>query len=93
MDWSGCEVVETVPGKVSGRPVLKETRVPADAVLENFESGESVEEIAYNFDLNPDDLKKVLAYEAAEKTRVVAFHGLEHFLFYCRPFRVSLNQA
>ena len=76
MDWSGCEVVETVPGKVSGRPVLKETRVPADAVVENFESGESVEEIAYNFDLNPDDLKKVLAYEAAEKTRVVAFHGL-----------------
>ena len=67
MDWSGCEVVETVPGKVSGRPVLKETRVPADAVLENFESGESVEEIAYNFDLNPDDIKKVLAHASARQ--------------------------
>ena len=73
MDWSGCEVVETVPGKVSGRPVLKETRVPADAVLENFESDESVEEIAYNFDLSPDNIRKVLAYEAAGKTRAVAF--------------------
>jgi uncharacterized protein (DUF433 family) len=62
MDWSGCEVVETVPGKVSGRPLLKGTRVPADAVVENFESGESVEDIAYNFDLNPDDIRKVLAY-------------------------------
>jgi uncharacterized protein (DUF433 family) len=46
MDWSGCEIVETVAGKVSGRPILKGTRVPADAVVENFESGESVEEIA-----------------------------------------------
>jgi uncharacterized protein (DUF433 family) len=67
MDWSGCEVVETVPGKVSGRPVLKGTRVPAEAVVENFESGESVEEIAYNFDLNPDDIKNVLAYASARQ--------------------------
>lgn len=45
MDWSACELVEIVPGKVSGHPILSGTRVPADAVVENFESGESVEEL------------------------------------------------
>ena len=67
MDWSNCEIVETVPGKVSGQPILRGTRVPADAVVENFESGESVEEIAYNFDLNPDDIRTVLKYASARQ--------------------------
>jgi uncharacterized protein (DUF433 family) len=59
--------VETVPGKVSGVPVLKGSRVPADAVIENYESGESVDEIAFNFDLNPEDVRKVLAYASARQ--------------------------
>ena len=62
MDWSECPVVEVVPGKVSGAPILKHSRVTADAVLESHQLGESVEEIAYSFDLNPDDIRKVLAY-------------------------------
>jgi uncharacterized protein (DUF433 family) len=68
MDWSACEVVETVPGKVSGRPLLKGTRVPADTIVENFEGGESIEEIADNFDLNPDDIRKVLAYASTRQS-------------------------
>jgi uncharacterized protein (DUF433 family) len=68
MDWSGCEIVETVTGKVSGRPILKGTRVPADAVVENFESGESVEGIACNFDLNPEDVRQVLTFASARHT-------------------------
>jgi uncharacterized protein (DUF433 family) len=67
MDWSGCDIVETVPGKVSGVPILKGTRVPADAVVENYESGESVEEISFNFDLQPDDVRKVLTYASARQ--------------------------
>jgi uncharacterized protein (DUF433 family) len=67
MDWSGCDIVETVPCKVSGVPILKGTRVPADAVVENFESGESVEEISFNFDLQPDDVRKVLTYASARQ--------------------------
>jgi uncharacterized protein (DUF433 family) len=64
MDWSGCDVVEVVPGKVSGLPVIRGSRVPASQVLENRDAGESVEEIAYNFDLKPDDIRAVLAYAA-----------------------------
>jgi uncharacterized protein (DUF433 family) len=68
MDWTGCEVVEVVPGKVSGVPILKGSRVQADAVLQNAESGESVEDIAYNFDLDPEDIRKVLSYAASRQT-------------------------
>jgi len=67
MDWSGCDIVEAVPGKVSGVPILKGTRVPADAVIENYESGESVDEIAFNFDLKPEDVRKVLTYASVRE--------------------------
>jgi uncharacterized protein (DUF433 family) len=67
IDWSGCEVVEVIPGKVSGVPILRGSRVPADQVVENYESGESVEDIAYNFDLKPDDIRAVLAYAGARQ--------------------------
>ncbi len=62
MDWSECPYVEVIPGKVSGVPLVRNSRVQADSVLENFESGESVEDIAYNFDLSPQDIIAVLAY-------------------------------
>lgn len=39
MDWSDCPLVEVVPGKVSGVPILKGTRLPADTILENYEDG------------------------------------------------------
>jgi uncharacterized protein (DUF433 family) len=67
MDWAGCEVVEIVPGKMSGVPVIRGSRVPADQVLENHEAGESVEDIAYNFDLKPDDIRAVLAFAAGHQ--------------------------
>ena len=62
MDWSECSVVEVVPGKVSGVPLLRHSRVPADAVLENYEFGESVDDIVYNFELDREDVVAVLAY-------------------------------
>ena len=71
MDWSGCELVEIVPGKVGGEPVLKRSRVPADTVVESAELGESAEEIAYNYDLDINDVRSILAY-ARERDAVLA---------------------
>ncbi|MDQ2843049.1 MAG: DUF433 domain-containing protein [Acidobacteriota bacterium] len=64
VDWTDCPEVEVVPGKVSGVPILKHSRMPADAVLENYESGSPVEEIAENFELPEDQIRTVLAYAA-----------------------------
>ena len=65
MDWTGCDVVEVVQGKVSGVPILKHSRVQADTVLESYELGEPVEQIAYSFTLDPEDIRKVLSFAAA----------------------------
>lgn len=62
MDWTGCDLVEVVPGKVSGVPLLKHSRVPADAVLESHDLGESIAEIAYSYSLDPQQVAKVLAF-------------------------------
>lgn len=64
MDWSGCDIVEVVPGKLSGVPILKHSRVPSDQVVDNHLSGESVVDIAENFGLKPEDIREVLAYAA-----------------------------
>jgi uncharacterized protein (DUF433 family) len=62
IDWSECDLVEVNPLKVSGVPILKHTRVQADSIVENYLSGSPVEEIAENFRVAPDVIRKVLAF-------------------------------
>ena len=45
IDWSKCEDVESVPGRVSGAWVIKGTRVPAQAVVDNARAGFTAEQI------------------------------------------------
>ena len=37
VDWSKCPALESVPGKVSGAWVFRNTRVPVSAILENLQ--------------------------------------------------------
>jgi uncharacterized protein (DUF433 family) len=46
MDWSGCDLVEINPGKPSGAPVLKGTRLPADVIVSDFEAGSSMARVS-----------------------------------------------
>jgi uncharacterized protein (DUF433 family) len=46
MDWSQCDDVESVPGKMSGTWVVKGTRIPAQAVIDNADDGYSAEQMA-----------------------------------------------
>jgi uncharacterized protein (DUF433 family) len=68
MMWDGCDLVEVTPGKVSGVPLLKGSRVQADTIVESAELGETAEEIAFNFDLNVEDVRRLLAYAASHNT-------------------------
>ena len=38
VDWSHCPLVEVIPGKVSGAPLLKDTRLPVDAITGNYDA-------------------------------------------------------
>jgi hypothetical protein len=40
LDWSQCPAVESIPGKVSGAWVFKDTRLPVATVIENLEDFE-----------------------------------------------------
>jgi uncharacterized protein (DUF433 family) len=63
IDWSKYEDVESVPGRVSGAWVIKGTRVPAQAVVDNARAGCSAEEIATEiFELPLERVQGVLRF-------------------------------
>ena len=39
IDWTLCELIECVPGKVSGKPVVRGTRIMPDAIVGSYELG------------------------------------------------------
>jgi len=65
LDWSQCPAVESVPGKVSGAWVLKGTRMPVSAILENLEDGASLDDLMAWFDgLDREQVKAVVEFAA-----------------------------
>jgi len=63
MDWSGCDVIEQVPGKMGGRPVIRGTRIEPETILQDYELGSPVEEIHENFPtVSVDIIRKILAF-------------------------------
>ena len=44
LDWSQCDAVEQVPGRVSGAFVFKGTRLPVATLFENLEAGATVDD-------------------------------------------------
>ena len=40
-DWSECSLVEVIPGKVSGVPLLNNTRLPVEALTRKLVSTRS----------------------------------------------------
>lgn len=61
LDWSRCLAVESVPGKVSGAWVFRDTRLPVATVIENLEDL-SVEEVMEQFDVTRDQIAAVLEF-------------------------------
>jgi uncharacterized protein (DUF433 family) len=64
LDWSECQAVESIPGKVSGAWVFRGTRMPVATVFENLEAGATIEEIMEWFDLTREQLTAVLDFAA-----------------------------
>ena len=64
LEWSDCPAVESVPGRLSGAWVFRDTRMPVSAVFQNLEAGATVDEIAEWFDLPKEQIIAVLAFAA-----------------------------
>ena len=56
LDWSQCSAIESVPGRLSGAWVFRDTRMPVSAVFENLEAGATIEEIIEQFDITRNRL-------------------------------------
>jgi uncharacterized protein (DUF433 family) len=69
LDWSECSAVESIPGKVSGAWVFKDTRMPVSLVFENLEAGAKVDEIMEWFHLTRDQIVAVLEFAARSLDR------------------------
>jgi uncharacterized protein (DUF433 family) len=64
LDWSQCPAVESIPGKVSGAWVFKDTRLPVATIFENLEAGSPVEEIMENYRVSREQINAVLEFAA-----------------------------
>jgi uncharacterized protein (DUF433 family) len=64
LDWSQCPAVESVPGRLSGAWVFRNTRMPVSAVFENLEAGATIDEIIEQFDLTREQIQTVLEFAA-----------------------------
>ena len=76
LDWSQCPAVESVPRRLGGAWVFRDTRMPVSAVFENLEAGATVDEIIEQFDITREQLGAILEFAArsldAEPVRVSA---------------------
>ena len=64
LDWSQCPAVESIPGKVSGAWLFKDTRMPVATVFENLEAGLTVEEVMEEFSVTREQINAVLHFAA-----------------------------
>jgi uncharacterized protein (DUF433 family) len=64
IDWSQCPAVESVPGRVSGAWVFKDTRLPVATIFENLEAGSPIEEIMEQFRVSREQINAVLEFAA-----------------------------
>ena len=64
LDWSQCPAVESIPGKVSGAWVFRNTRMPVSIVFENLEAGATIDEIMEWFHLTREQIVIVLEFAA-----------------------------
>lgn len=75
LDWSQCPAVESVPGKMSGAWVFRNTRMPVAAVFENLEDGVTIDELIELYaGLTNDQIKAVLDFAARSLGAPVPAH-------------------
>lgn len=67
IDWSQSSLVEVNPQVQSGVPVLRGTRVPVSAILDNFAYGVSATEISEQFQVPQDRVEAILAYAKSHR--------------------------
>jgi uncharacterized protein (DUF433 family) len=73
MDWSGCSIVVSRSGYISGAPALRDDpRMPADLVVENMDLGESAQDVVDNYQLHTPPGDVLALYQYAKRQRALS---------------------
>jgi uncharacterized protein (DUF433 family) len=68
IDWMTCELIEQVPGKVSGRPVVRGTRIMPDPIVNSYDLGDSIDEIHEGFPtLSVPQITRLIEFAHAQR--------------------------
>jgi len=70
IDWAKCPEVESVPGKLSGKPVFKHTRLPVAVLFGNLAHGATLKEIVEWYEVDEKQLVAVLNFLAEELNKI-----------------------
>lgn len=71
IDWTACELIERVPGKVSGRPIVRGTRILPEAIVDSYDLGESIEELQEGFPaLSAAQIKRLIEFAHAQQEQL-----------------------
>jgi uncharacterized protein (DUF433 family) len=63
IDWMACELIEKVPGKVSGRPIVRGTRIMPEGIVNSYDMGESIEAIREDWpSLSVAQIKRLIEF-------------------------------
>ena len=91
VDWSECPLVESRQGVQSGAPVLRGTRMPVAAIVDNFDYGVSVGEIAEQFELPLESHRRDCGLRP-EPSRC-ASSSIRTFLLVCAVFCAGMRSV
>ena len=73
MDWSGCELVERISGKVSGQPIVRGTRILAETILEYSDQGAPTDEILQDFpSLDADTIRALICFAHSQRGQLAS---------------------
>ena len=68
IDWMACELIEQIPGKVSGRPIVRGTRIMPGPIVNSYDLGDSIEEIHEGFpSLSVDRIGRLIEFAHARR--------------------------
>jgi uncharacterized protein (DUF433 family) len=68
IDWTACELIERVPGKVSGRPVVRGTRIMPEAIVGSYDLGETIDDLHEGFPaLSASQIERLIQFAHAQR--------------------------
>ena len=70
IDWSQCPEVESVPGKLGGKWVFKNSRLPISVLFGNLALGATIHEVVDWYDIDEKQLVAVLDFLAEQSNRI-----------------------